>query len=130
MNTQAVAVGALVVGLVLVVLSFVWPSVHDPRGQWTDENATAHQAAVARVHVGGYLTAGARGGGQMQAGERVDPDLLRKHEQDVKELESLTAKLESARQGPYRIAGILKWSGAGLVALGCISVLVCRQRIE
>jgi hypothetical protein len=101
MNMQYVAGGAVVAGVILVALSFAWPAVYDPQREWTDEDAKAYQETVARVHGGGELNS---------------------------ESEELKARFESAREKPGRIAGALKWSGAALVALGVVGLLVRRQR--
>jgi hypothetical protein len=101
MRMQAIAGVAIVAGLLLVVLSLLWPTLYDPRVEWTDEDAQAYQETVARVHGGEKLTASG---------------------QDLK------SRLESARERPYRVARVLRWSGAGLVVLGVVGFLLGRQR--
>lgn len=100
LSRQHLCAAAVVVGLLLVILSLVWPLLRDSQSAWTSEDAKEYEETVARVHAGEQLTD--RG----------------------KQLES---KLESARRRPDRVARVLKWSGAGLVALGAVGLLLRRQ---
>ena len=126
-SAEQLGAAAALVGLLMVVAAIIWPAVNDSRGQWTDEKAKVYQEKVARAHEGTYLEAEARGGSR-HGRQPVDPERLLEHREDVKALGKLKAELEIARQRPSRIAGILKWSGVGLVVIGVVVLLAGRSR--
>jgi hypothetical protein len=128
MTLQQVSVTTVLAGLVLVVAAIVWPSFHKPSTEWTDEDARVYEETVVRVHEGAHLEARTRGPVRMHGGKPVDPARLAQHRQDVEALEGLKNRLENALQRPRRIAGVLKWSGAGLVVVGAVMLLGARSR--
>lgn len=128
MKTEQIGAAAAGVGLLLVVVALIWPSVDDAQSRWSDADAEAYQETVARAHVGAYLEARARSRSSVHGDEPVDPERLQQHREDVETLKKLNARLQDAREQPYRIAGIMKWSGAGLVAVGTVVLLVGRNK--
>ena len=128
MKAEQVGAAATLVGLLLVVAAAVWPSIDDPRSEWSDEDAQVYQETIARVHEGAYLEARAQDRPSVHGRKMPDPDRLMQHREDVKTMDQLTERLNTAKARPYRIAGILQWSGAGLVAVGVGVLLAGRSR--
>lgn len=128
MKAEQIGAGAAAVGLLFVVAALVWPSVTSGRSSWTDADAEAYQETVSRAHVGAHLEARQQSRATMHGGEPIDPERLLQHREDMKSLKALKAKLDAARERPFRIAGILKWSGAGLVVVGVAVLVVSRSR--
>lgn len=128
MKAEQIGAAAALVGLLMVVAAVIWPSVDDSRSAWSDEDAKAYQETIARVHVGAHMEARAQEPPRMHGGEPADPNRIAEHREDVKSLDKLKQKLDSAKARPHRIAGILQWSGAGLVTAGIAVLLVGRNR--
>ena len=128
MNAKHIGAAAVVTGLLLLVTSFIWPALDNPRSEWTDEDAEAHQDLVKRVHAGHYATADARRRANVHGGDPPDGAALVEHRENVRQLDELNTKLNEAREGPRRIANILKWSGAGVLAVGVIVLLASRGK--
>ena len=120
--------GAAACGLLMVVLSFVWPTASTATSSYTDEDAQQFQETVARVHSNMGIEERAQQPPRMHGGEPVDPEKLAQQRADKELLAELQSKLESARGRSSALAAFLKWGGAGLVAVGASLIFIGRSR--
>ena len=97
-------------GLLLLILSFVWPSISDPNAGWTADQAQERGDAVAELHRQSYAPAS----DQALANAR---DRMR--QSDV--------AFQNALDQRSRFVAILKWSGIALVAIGAIALVASKN---
>ena len=94
-------------GLVLLILSFVWPSITDPNAAWTADQAQERGDAIAELH--------------RQSHAPVSDQAL-EHAQE--RMQQSNVALQDAIDRRSRFVTILKWSGIALVAIGAITLVV------
>jgi hypothetical protein len=99
---------ALVVGMSLVVASFVWPHLVKGRGEWTKELALQHQSAAAELHRMSHKYSDIPLGTE----DGDIPDELRRAKV---EFFSLNRQLDAARHRSNHIAIALRIVGVGLL---------------
>jgi predicted negative regulator of RcsB-dependent stress response len=106
----------VLIGLVLIALSVVWPMVSTGRSRWTDEQALAYQSASAEVH---RLS--------MQAANMEPEEQTRALRDELANAESkyaaLRAELDAARGRPSRIATVLRYLGIALLIGGLLGLV-------
>jgi hypothetical protein len=111
----------LVLGLVLIAVSLVWPSVSNASSGWTDEKAEAYQSASAELH---QLS--------MQMAATPAEDQTRARQDALAAAQSkyaaLRAELDEARSRPARIAAILRYSGIFLAVVGTLLLWNAREK--
>lgn len=111
---RRVAAGPLValsIGVVLILVSFLWPSISNGRGQWTTQQALEHQRASAELH---------------QLSHKYDHELAEGNGDAVldelqaarTEYERLDADLEAARNHPVHFAMVLRILGVLVAVAG------------
>jgi hypothetical protein len=110
----------LLVGLVCIALSVVWPAVSTGRSAWSDEQALAYQAASAEVHRLSMQAAAT----EPEKQTRALHDELNKAEAKYRDLR---AELDSARSRPSRIAKMLRIGGILLLAGGIVGLIAKRD---
>ena len=124
-----IAAGA---GIVLLVLSYVWPSVSDGSGTWLPTDAERLQELERELHQLHYKLKAAERAQSVYAKEPVDGATLVEDRERFQQLEqeatSLKQKLTAARDSPNRVATLLRWSGVALAILGTLGVLATSQR--
>jgi hypothetical protein len=110
----------LMIGLMLIGLSFVWPTMASSQSAWPNEKAEAYQAASANVH---RLS--------MQMAGRTPQDQTRAHHEELANAQTnyaaLRTELDEARIRPARIATILRYSGILLAAGGAVWLFARRE---
>jgi hypothetical protein len=97
-------------GLLLLILSFVWPSITDPTAGWTAEQAQERGDAVAELHKQTYAPAS---------------DQALKNAKD--RMRQSDVAFQDALNQRSRFVAILKWSGIALVAIGAITLVVSKN---
>lgn len=109
----------VVVGLILLLLSFTLPAVRDDARNWTAEKYQEYQDAVHAGHEAMHEIKSASG----------DPaEDMKKRREEARERQSrLDAELQAAREGPAKLVGVLKWSGVTLIVLGAVAVIGARS---
>jgi len=105
---------ALLCGLGLIALSWVWPFVSSGRSQWSDQQAREYQRVSTELH--GLSHEFAR---QQEEGSDVDA-VAEKLKSAQSEFSRLHQDLEAARQSPLRIASLLRLLGLALIVVGVI----------
>jgi len=101
---------ATVIGVLLLALSFAWPSLIDENKIWSTEQELERGDAIAELHRQSNHSSSERA--LQQAKERVARS---------------NAALSQARNRHDRTILILKWSGIFLVGVGAIALLVTRN---
>jgi len=127
-----------VAGVLLLIVGFLWPTVDDPRRNWTDDQADEYTAASLALHQAthshspdndpsgdhaGHDHAGHDHAGHDDAGgDRYEQNLAAAHQR----FEQIKQQLESARQGPQNMAFWLKFIGGTLVGLAALTLALQR----
>jgi hypothetical protein len=114
MNLRFVSLAAVFLGLLLVLLSAIWPSMFASSG-WTDQQASELISERGRLH-----TLEHKRGHAADSGDTPDKDMAelnRSLEEARKTVADASAQLESAIYFRNGVAGWLKWIGA-IIAIG------------
>ena len=111
---SALSFAAIAGGIVLVVLSLIWPSVSIGRAQWSDDRAHEYQRVSAQLHGLSHQFA------DQQEQGRADDALAEKLHQAQAEFNQLHQQLQVAQQSPLRIASLMRLLGLGLIVVGAI----------
>jgi hypothetical protein len=110
--------GAIAIGLLLVVLSGVWPSLFPGTSSWTPEKANRWGKIKDRLHNLSFVVNNPRAL-SMHGGPELG-EAKAEYERIKKEGEQLKAEFESAAARPTTIATSLKWIGISLAAIGIV----------
>lgn len=121
---SAIVLGAIALGFVLLIASFLWATLFPPTRSWTLEKAARLSEVKAEINNLGaqiYKASNRTYGGP-------DPGTL-KAEYDglLAEFETLKADFESATEAPRTVTTLLKWSGISLAILGIIGWYAVQQ---
>jgi hypothetical protein len=115
-----VAVFVLIgVGMSMLVLSGIWPTLFPGTSTWTPEKAARWAEVKDRLHNLGFTVNNPQARISMHGG----PELGKaKEEFDQLNLEGdqLKATFQSAHDSPHTVARILKWTGISLAIVGII----------
>src|SRR5215216_6232736 len=101
--------GAIGLGLIMLILSGLWPALFPGTSSWTPEKSMQWTKIKDRVHNLGFIVGNPSGQVSMHSG----PDTGQaKKEYDQLKIEdnALAAEFQSAHDRPHTIAKILKWS--------------------
>jgi hypothetical protein len=124
----------LVLGVLLVVLSLLWPALSSGRAQWSDEQARAYQQISAELHGLSHSPDDGRHHTHDHATphDHAAPGDPRSHAEQIAAAQArfneLRGELESAQQGPMRIAKLLWMTGILLVCAGGVASFRRQQR--
>lgn len=103
----------VVLGIILLAASFLWPQLDDGSATWTDDKAAAYQEVSARLHILSF-----RDLSKVENKELFD-------EADGQH-KKLDAQLQSARDRGAHTAFWLKIAGGVLAAIGGVGYLIQR----
>ena len=120
----AVAMGAVLLGFLLLVASTLATRIFPPTSTWTEEKAARSAEVKARIaYLGGIVNSRRPRlhGGVDPASAKVEFEALKK------ENEELNAEFQSAQDKPNTLARILKWSGIALAAVGIVGWYAVRE---
>jgi hypothetical protein len=118
---------AVVLGVVLLVVGFLWGSLFPPAAAWSPEKNTQLTDLGSELRGLGFKLAEAQANPQMHRGENAG-ELKQKHDEVKKEYDALYAEFESARDRPATTGNTLKWVGIILAAGGGLFVFANRQQ--
>jgi hypothetical protein len=119
-------VGAVGLGLFLLLLSGFWSLLFPAASTWTDEKAQRMSALTGEVHTLLFQSVAARKQQGKYKGQ--DPTKIQaKYDQSQAELEALREEFEGIRDRPQTITTYLRWSGTVLVLLGGAAVMIGRN---
>jgi hypothetical protein len=114
---SAVALGALVLGILLLAIGGFWSSMFPATSSWTEEKAVRSAQVKERLSNLGPIVNSTRvtmHGGADRGALKAEFDQL------MKENEQLNAAFQSAYDSPQTMSKVLKWSGISLVVAGLI----------
>jgi hypothetical protein len=113
MKTKTISPLATALGVLLIILSFAWPSLIDQDSVWSDEQEQERGDAIGELHRASH--GASHGASSSEALELAQARIKR----------SNTA-LKQARDGHQWTIYLLKWSGIFLVAVGAIALIATR----
>ena len=114
MGKQHLAVGALVVGLLLIALSWIWPLVVPDELYWSQEKQQEYVAAVERAHAL-HTQSHATGGSSSQSAAHEHSE---EYEQAAAELARQQAEMKAAKSRRSAVPSIIFWLGAASAVAG------------
>lgn len=120
--SQQISPIMLLLGLLLLAGSFLWPAAGPSQGDWTEAKATRRQELNRKIHAMSHV--GASHDGEDEHG--ADANAVAELATAKAERKQLQDELVAARQHSKQIAWYLKWGGISLVAVGAISYLAGR----
>ncbi len=122
MKMRNLSLAAMVVGVLLILLSVVWPRVVGTERLWSDEQARAHSVAAAELHSMAHQ--------QKHAAGRTDDDSAG----GADELEAARQRYEqseeellAARTFRRRTVLLLKWAGVCCSIGGAVGYFLARK---
>jgi len=122
----AVSFGLMGVGLLLLALSGVWPTLFPGTAIWTPEKAARWAEVKDRLHNLAFTVNRAETRVSMHSGS--DPAATKTEFEQLKaEGELLKADFELAANRPHAVSRILKWSGISLAVLGIVGWYAVKQ---
>jgi hypothetical protein len=149
MSRSHLPIIALLIGMALFVCSWLWPFFVGGRHAWSDSDAAQYQQAAAQLHELTYLygvaVQQATQGEQAKAGNQsVSPDpiptldtagvryaevksLADRLAQVKERYNGLHAKLTSAQTAGWAAAGVMRWVGIVVIAIGALGYFSMRS---
>jgi hypothetical protein len=133
----SLALGAMVVGFVLLALSGIWSTLFPATSAWTDAKAERRADVQDRIHNLRFLVLAQNNQRsfhshapieEQSARTRRDPVALKAELAELMtESEQLNADFQSAYDRPNTVSSILKWTGISLAAIGIIGWYAARN---
>jgi hypothetical protein len=116
LNLRPIASGfAVIAGLVLFAVSFIWPAASTQSAAWSTERAVEYQSASSNLHRLSHEYARTAG---TEESKQVQAEL----DKAKSEFATLSEDLESAIARPKRLAWYLRIGAAILVAIGAAGI--------
>jgi hypothetical protein len=113
-----VMLGAIGLGVVLLMLSGLWGTLFPATSNWTPEKERRWQTVKARIHTLSFHV-GATSPANLPRG--MTPTTIKNEFEALqKENAQLQEDYTSAADGPKVVAGILRWTGIGIAAVGIV----------
>lgn len=117
--------GAVVLGVLLLVVSMVWGMMFPASSGWTNEKSAQLRELRTRAHILGGQVAAATDKPSMHGGSNAAEKKV-EFEQVKAELELLDAELQGKIDSPKTAASILRWAGIAFVVAGGLVVFAGR----
>jgi hypothetical protein len=119
----------IVLGALLIVLSFVWESMYPPESRWTQEQAEEHARAGAHLHHLAHPGGHAHGKGESHSHSHAE------HKVSAAELEAARqrwekskAALAAATTRSSTTADWLRYGGTAAALAGVVALVLDRKR--
>ena len=125
MKTMAPA-AALVLGIVLMVASAVWPKLFPSTNSWTTEKSNQLSDLGSQTNMLKFQLVEAQNNPRMHSGRNA-AEIKQEYEKVRAEYDQLHAEFEAARDRPANAAKALQWTGIALAAIGGVLVLIFRD---
>jgi hypothetical protein len=122
----AIAFGLIGVGLLLLVLSGLWPTLFPGTSLWTEAKAARWAEIKDRLHNLSFLVNNPRARVSMHSGPELGTAKA-EYDRIKQEGEQLRLDFETAANRPQTVSAVLKWSGISLASLGVIGWYVVRN---
>jgi hypothetical protein len=118
----------IIVGSVVVALSFIWPIIFPPESRWTDEQAEEHSKAGTHFHslaMGGPGRAKNRSGLNGKSAQKASASEI---EAARRRWEESKAALDAAQVKGKSTAGWLRYGGAAVALVGVAGLVLNKRR--
>jgi hypothetical protein len=122
---KAFAIGAVVLGLLLVVLSQMWTSLYP--SSWTPEKAEQWATTKDRLHNLSFIV-NAPAGSEPPRRHANREEAKREYDQVKATATKLKAEFESAYNTPRTMATIMNWSGVVLLGVGAVGAYAAANK--
>jgi hypothetical protein len=123
---SSIAFALIGLGILLLVLSSVWPRLFPGTSTWTPEKASRWAEIKDRLHNLSFLVNNPRARVSMHSGPELGAAKA-EYDRIKKEGEQLKAEFEAAAVRPSTVARVLKWTGISLAGLGIIGWYVVKE---
>lgn len=124
MKQGTVALAVFGLGVVLVVVSFVWPALGTSASGWTEQDGQNFEEVKLKRNQLHYKVSGSGRGEVIHGAQTAGGDALvavrKEYEQVDQEYNRLQERLNSAKDRPHAWATIFKWSGITLAVVGAV----------
>ena len=117
---------AVVIGVILLVVGFLWGNLFPPASAWSTEKDSQLNSLGTELKGLGFKFAEAQGNPSMHRGENAG-ELKVKLDEVKKEYDSLYTEFESARDSPANTGKALKWVGVIVAAFGAVFLFLNKQ---
>ena len=117
---------AVVVGVALLLISFIWGILFPPSAGWTEEKSLRLQELSRQAHILGGQRGAANEKPSMHGGKSA-AELDEEFKKVTTELEKLGAEAEGRIEAPKTAASILRWAGIAFVVAGGLVVFATRS---
>ena len=116
---------AAVIGLLMLVASFLWGTFSPAGAGWTKEKSLRLQELRRQANILGAQTAGATDKPSMHGGEST-ANKQAEYEKVKAELKTLGEEAEGKIQGPQTIAMYIRWAGVACILIGALVAFASR----
>jgi hypothetical protein len=123
---QSVPFVLVMLGVALVVLSFLWAILFPASNNWTDDKSARMATLTREVHALLFQVEGAKQRRSMTAGPNP-AELQAEYDAKKAELAALRTEFETQRDAPQTTSKILRWTGIALVLVGGGAVMAQRE---
>jgi hypothetical protein len=123
---SALSTTAVVLGVLLLLASFVWGLLFPATGGWTEEKSLRMSELKGRAHILVGQIAAAKERPSMHGGANAE-ELEAEFEQVKAELKLLADELEGRIQAPKTAASVLRYAGIAFVVAGGLVVFATRS---
>ena len=118
----------ILVGILLMMASAVWPLAADGRSRWTPDKAARFEEIGAGLHELSHARAHASPSHHHDEQEH-EHDASRELAAAQRAYQQLARELDAVRAGPQRTAGWLRWTGIGIAAVGSLGYWARREAV-
>jgi hypothetical protein len=122
---KSLSLGAVGLGLVLVLGSVLWGIIFSPAKTWTDEkNERMNSLGIEAHKLGGELDVARR---RPSMHGRSATAIEAEYKKTTDELTQLKEEFQDVQQGPKTMSSVLRWTGIVFVLLGGMTILSNRN---
>lgn len=129
MKLMHISAGLIVLGLLLMVISAVWPELVQLRGgMWTEQQALQHTRIAADLHRLEHELSHADAPSRQRSNDDNDPNSAASYQQAKARYQQSDAQLRTAQFWSLDAAEWIKWFGIAFCLLGTIGYYFVRSR--
>jgi hypothetical protein len=112
---SAISIIPLTGGIVLILLSLIWPTAAVSHGNWSPEKAKQYQSAAVKLHSLSHAS--------LHASPDADQQAMRNElQQAEKDYQAIRSQLDSAIERPKHLAWALRVAGVALAISGGFAI--------
>lgn len=126
MMKEMLPMGAVGLGIFLLVLSAVWGFLFPASNSWTHEKAKRMSEVQDQVHILLYQAVAAKQRPNLKSGKNP-AEVQVQYQEAQEELKSLRTEFETLRDRPEAAAKGIRWAGIALVLIASGATLLMRS---